>query len=71
MGLDYDATEAIRRDSPSNSSQCLQNALASWLHLDFDYQKHGKPSWRRIAEVASWLNKRNLFQDIAQNHTGK
>ncbi len=71
LGLDYDATETIRKDSTSNSSQCLQNALASWLHLDYDYQNNGKPNWRRIAEVVSWLGKRNLFQDIAKNHTGK
>ncbi len=46
-------------------------SLASWLHLDYDYQKHGNPSWRRIAEVVSWLGKIDLFQDIVKNHTGK
>ena len=35
---------------------CLHKALGEWLWLNYDHQKHGRPSWRRLAVAVSSLH---------------
>ena len=46
---------------------CLRKALVEWLKLNYDHQKHRRPSWRRLAEAVSSLDYA-LSEKIATAH---
>ena len=62
--------EIIRVNNPKDASLCLQEALASWLQLDYDWEKHSRPSWQKIAEAVMPFNL-DLFKNIAKNRCMK
>ena len=70
LGLNHDAMEIIRVNNPKDASLCLQEALASWLQLDYDWEKHSRPSWQKIAEAVMHFNM-DLFKNIAKKHSMK
>ncbi len=67
LGLSHSTMEIIRLNYPNNATLCLQEVLAAWLRLDYDYQRLGRPSWRKIAEAVESFNRR-LFHTILTNH---
>ena len=60
--------DAIERNNPGNVGACLHKALGEWLRLNYNYQRHGEPSWRRLAEAVSSLDK-GLSIRIATMHS--
>ena len=48
----------------------LDEALKEWLKLNYNHQKYGRPSWRRLAEAVRSLD-HGLFEEIARNHAGE
>ena len=68
LGLEQKDIEIIRVNNPGNCSLCLQHALHSWLSLNYKYEKHGRPSWRKIAEALKDLDSMTLFIEIAKTH---
>ena len=48
----------------------LDEALKEWLKLNYNHQKYGRPSWRRLAEAVRSLDY-GLFEEIARNHAGE
>ena len=68
LGLEQNDIDTIRVNDLGDCSLCLQHALHSWLSLDYKYEKHGRPSWRKIAEVVKDLNSKTLFIEIATKH---
>ena len=61
---------ALKNVNPNDASLCLQEALASWLQLDYDWEKHSKSSWQKIAEAVMHFNM-DLFKNIAKKHSMK
>ena len=68
LGLEQNKIDIIHVDNPRDSSLCLQHALNSWLNMDYKYEKHGEPSWRKIAEAVKDLDSKTLFMEIAKKH---
>ena len=55
------------RQTPLN---CLANAITDWLLLNYNHQRFGKPSWKKVAESVVKVN-RKLFLRIALEHKAK
>lgn len=66
--------EEIESNHPNDAAGCLYDVLTDWLKRNYDYQKFGEPSWRRIVEVvdspAAGAN-RALARTIAKEHKSK
>ena len=60
--------DVIEHNNPGDVDDCLHRALGEWLKLNYDHQKHGRPSWRRLAEAVSSLDYA-LSEKIAMMHT--
>ena len=56
--------DIIQHNHPGDAKMCLYEALEEWLRLNYDHQRHGRPSWRRLAEAVKSLDYR-LFEKIA------
>ena len=48
--------DVIERNNPGDMHGCLHKALGEWLRLNYDHQRHGRPSWKRLAEAVSSLD---------------
>ena len=48
--------DVIEHSNPGSVYVCLLKALREWLRLNYDHQRHGRPSWRRLAEAVSSLD---------------
>ena len=55
LRLKESTLDLIERNNPGNIVVFLHKALGEWLQLNHDHQRHGRPSWRRLAEVVSSL----------------
>ena len=62
--------EVIQKNNPGDVMTCLNEILGQWLKLNYDYQKHGRPSWQTLAKSVQSLNQ-GLFEKIARNHKSK
>ena len=71
LGILPDKTDTIGRKNLKNPTLCLQDVLSTWLKGDYNIQKDGHQSWRRVCEAtasrAGGDNKR-LAQEIAAQH---
>ena len=54
----------------SDDLSSLNEILKEWLKLNYNHQKYGRPSWRRLAEAVRSLDY-SLFEEIARNHGGE
>ena len=68
LGLEQYDIDIIRINNLGDSSLCLQHALHSWLNMNYKYEKHGRPSWRKIAEAVKDLDSKTLFMEISKKH---
>lgn len=54
--------------------ECLFAVLTEWLKLNYNCDKHGMPTWRKLVEVIgdpAGGNDRDLARKIAQAHPKK
>ena len=58
-----DTIESNHRDV----AECLYRALVEWLKLNYDYQKHGRPSWEKLAAAVKAIDNA-LYERIARKH---
>ena len=56
------------RNSRQTAPVCLGQAITDWLKLNYNYQRFGKPTWKKVAESVVKLDSR-LFRCIALEHT--
>ena len=49
---------------------CLSQAITDWLELNYNHQRFGKPTWKKVAESVVQLDSR-LFQRIALDHKAR
>ena len=68
LGLEQNNIDIIQVNYQGNCPLCLQHALHSWLSLNYKYEKHGRPCWRKIAEAVKDLDSKTLFIEIAKKH---
>ena len=56
LRLKQSTLDMIECNNSGTVDVCLLEALKEWLRLNYDHQKHGRPSWRRLAEAVSSLD---------------
>ena len=56
--------DLIEHNHPGDAKTCLYKALGEWLRLNYDHQRHGRPSWRRLAEAVKTLDY-TLFEKLS------
>ncbi len=49
--------------------RCLQLALTDWLKLNYNHEKHGKPSWKKLAKAIRTVDG-NIFKKIVLEFPG-
>ena len=67
LGMKQETIELIQHNNSRDAMMCLLEALAEWLKLNYTYQRHGKPSWRKLAEAVKSLNY-VAFEAIVKAH---
>ena len=55
-------------NSRQTAPVCLGQAITDWLKLNYNHQRFGKPTWKKVAESVVQLNN-GLFLRIAAEHT--
>jgi len=66
LGITPATIRSIQSDA-QDVKKCLLALLIAWLQKNYDYGRHGKPSWRKLAEAVHSLNG-DLFLKIAAKH---
>ena len=66
LGIRPSTIDSISADY-SKCGPCLSEVIKHWLKLNYDTTKFGQPSWKKLAEAVSGLDKR-LFYSLANNH---
>ena len=69
LGLRLPVLDRIEQNYPKDIQGCLMEALGEWLKLNYDHNKRGKPSWRRLAEAARKLGFYSTFEAIVKEHS--
>ena len=67
LRLKENTLDMIKSNNPEDVVDCLHDALVEWLKLNYDHQRHGRPSWRRLAEAVSSLDY-GLSEKITTKH---
>ena len=67
LGTSDDTLKSITADNPQSCGDCFAEMINEWLCLNYDHEKFGRPSWRKLAEAVVTINKR-LFYTIAYEH---
>ena len=71
LGIDDGTIAAIKSKNGGDPTLCLKDVLSTWLKENYDTQRHGYPSWRRLCvAIASPAGAENqsLADDIAEQH---
>ena len=56
LGLTESTLDGIEYNYPRDADACLHKALGEWLKLNYDHQRHERPSWKKLAEAVSCLD---------------
>ena len=65
--------QEIESNHPGDAAQCLFDVLTDWLKRNYNYERFGEPTWRRVVEVVDSQAAgadRKLARTIAQYHRG-
>ena len=74
LGLSAPILEEIQTHNPNDVRKALEQVIDTWLALDYNIERFGMPSWRRLASaVVSSAGGHNprLAQEIANDHPGR
>ncbi len=69
LRLRIPSLDTIETNNRSDVVRCLQLALTDWLRLNYNYEKHGKPSWKKLAKAMRTVNG-NIFEKIVTEYPG-
>ncbi len=69
LAIKSDTKDGIKQQYHSPDSM-LNALLTQWLKLNYDYKRHGKPTWRKLAKAVKKING-VVFEQIVQNHGNK
>ena len=71
LGIDDGTIASIKLKNGSDPSRCLNDVLSTWLKENYNTQRHGYPSWRRLCvAIASpaGAGNQSLANGIAELH---
>ncbi len=69
LRLKDSSMNTIEANNEKDVVRCLRLALTDWLRLNYNYGKHGKASWKKLAKVMRPLDG-NIFEKIATKFSG-
>ena len=67
LGLPVGALDAIRTAFHQVIDQAIDEVLLLWLRQLYDFERHGRPTWRRLVEEVERINPA-LAGTIANRH---
>ena len=67
LRIKHHTIDEVQKNYPGDVMTCLNEALGQWLKLNYDYQKHGRPSWQTLAKSVQSLDQ-GVFEKIARDH---
>ncbi len=67
LRLKNSSMNTIEKNHDKDVARCLQLALLDWLRLNYNYEKHGKPSWKKLAKAMRPLDG-NIFERIVSKY---
>ena len=73
MGLRPGEVDAIKGGTVGDVDLAFRKVILTWLQQEYDFNKHGKPSWRKLLEcIGSPAGGANpaLAMRVAANHPG-
>ncbi len=69
LRLKDSSMNTIKADNSNDVVWCLQLALTDWLKLNYNYERNGKPSWKKLAKAMRPLDG-NIFEKIFSKFPG-
>ncbi len=69
LRLKDSSMNTIETNNEKDVVRCLRLALTDWLKLNYNYRKHGRPSWKKLAEAIMPLDG-NIFEKIISKYPG-
>lgn len=60
--------ETTEKNYPNDVESCLHESLKEWLKWNYNHEKYGKPSWRKLAKAVKKMDGR-LFTKIVSEHS--
>ncbi len=51
LRLKDSSMNTIEKNNKDDVVRCLQLALTDWLKLNYKYEKHDRPSWKKLAKA--------------------
>ena len=73
LGLQHSYLKEIRTAYHESPRECLKEALAQWLKQEYDVDRNGLPTWKKMVEVAADPiagENSALATTLARNHQG-
>ena len=67
LGIKTSSIDVIEHNHPGDVKACLYDALVDWLKMNYDHQRHERPSWERLAKAVKSLDS-GLFEQINMQH---
>ncbi len=67
LRLRVPSMDTIETNNSSDAIKCLELALTDWLKLNYNYEKHGRPSWKKLAKAMKPLDG-NIFESIVSKY---
>lgn len=74
LGLQASLLDTIKKNHPGDIEECLFEGLQQWLQRNYNTEKHGPPTWRKLVEAvdnSSGGHNHTLALEIAKKHEGE
>ena len=71
LGILHNTIKLIKRRNFHDPTDCLNDALAEWLDGNYNIERHGHQSWRKVCKEtanAGGGNNRALAKELAAEH---
>ncbi len=62
--------DTIGENHTKDVERCLQLVIGEWLKLNYNYKKHGMPSWKMLAKAVREVDG-SIFDKIVKEHKKK
>lgn len=67
LGILYDKLKNIEDNYPRKVEQQFREGLSEWLRLQYEYEKYGKPTWRKLVNTLEGINERAVAEGIRKD----
>ena len=71
LGLRSSKLNEIEKSNPKDLTSCLLDLIITWLERNYNVQKFGEPTWRKVVKVvnnSAFGANPTLARAIAENH---